>query len=189
MQPCDSTSDGSCFLLLFVLMGLRVMPALPITDSPLSALRGSLILLGSWHLITMSSNQTFDSGPLIQSYPLWTSTSAAGASVRLSHYSWTPSPFFLPPLLSVSLMAPDVVPYISIPTQKWSPNHLHWIQEYYLPSGSAGSLHHIQSNIIWKHFLLKHSSHKVRELHLFGAYSTPGILPRTRVEETDQIEE
>lgn len=77
---------------LLVLTELKIMPSVPITDSPYICLHGSLILLSSRHLITLP--RLLAVVPWLRVTLCETATSAATASVNLSQYVWTPSPLW-----------------------------------------------------------------------------------------------
>lgn len=182
------TLDGSCFLLLFVPLGLRVMPSLAIIDSLYLLYRvlWSFSALNIWLL-----------GLGIRLW-LWPLDSEL-LSRDLSTGSWgkcqlIPLPLRSQPLLPSSsgerlTCGPDAARHTNACVPRWRRSRLPWTPESIFPQPQLDS--YITSTVTsfedisyWKH-----SSLTVRELHVSRAHSTPGILPRTRAEEIDQIKE
>lgn len=161
-------------------MGLNVMPSLLITDSPLSALHGSLILLGSQHLITMSSNQTSDYGPLTQNYPLWDFNICSQGRCQL-----------IPLLLNSQTLPSSFLPWRLCPLR---PQMLHPTLAH-LPKGEVptNSTGHKSDNPTLRLSRIPTSYSKfyylktfltrtflVSELHFFGTYSITGIVTKNK---------
>lgn len=102
-------------------------------------------------------------GPVIRLW-LWPLGSEL-LSRDLSTGSWGKCPLIplslrsqpLPPSSSGERLTcgPDAAPYTDARVPRWRRSRLPWTRESYLPSALAGFLHHIQSYIIWKHFLLE----------------------------------